>query len=130
MAQLTDLDNIAEDKVVYDKDWTQGSVVRILWHLSWPLMIGASLNQIGPTIDMIWVGRLSAAAIAGVGVGGMAVMMNSVLMALAMGSRAIIARYIGARNEAGIATVIPYISSFSGLLRNKDVLKEGSTHER
>ena len=111
MTQLEDLDNITGDKVVYDKDWTQGSVVHNLWHLSWPLIIGASLNQIGPTIDMIWVGRLSAAAIAGVGVGGMAVvMMNSVLMALAMGSRAIIARYIGARNEAGIATVIPYVS--------------------
>ena len=51
---------------------------------------------------MIWVGRLSSAAIAGVGVGGMAVMMmNSILMALAMGSRAIIARYMGAGNEAG-----------------------------
>jgi Na+-driven multidrug efflux pump len=101
---LDDTGNSTENRSKYDRDWTQGSVVRNLWSLSWPLMIGASLNQIGPTIDMIWVGRLSAAAIAGVGVGGMAVMMmNSVLMALAMGSRAIIARYIGARNEAGIA---------------------------
>jgi putative MATE family efflux protein len=99
---LGDLDNSLENRSKYDKDWTQGSVVRNLWSLSWPLMIGASLNQIGPTIDMIWVGRLSSAAIAGIGVGGMAVMMmNSVLMALAMGSRAIIARYIGAGNEAG-----------------------------
>ena len=64
-------------------------------------MIGASLNQIGPTIDMIWVGRLSSATIAGVGVGGMAVMMmNSVMMALCIGSRAIIARYIGAGDKA------------------------------
>ena len=84
-----------------ERDWTQGSVIRNLWLLSWPLMIGASLNQIGPTIDMIWVGRLSSATIAGVGVGGMAVMMmNSVMMALCMGSRAIIARYIGAGDKA------------------------------
>lgn len=99
---MGDLGNSLDNRSKYDKDWTQGSVVRNLWSLSWPLMIGASLNQIGPTIDMIWVGRLSAAAIAGVGVGGMAVMMmNSVLMALAMGSRAIIARNIGSGNEAG-----------------------------
>ncbi len=99
---MNDTDNSVENRTKYDKDWTQGSVVRNLWSLSWPLMIGASLNQIGPTIDMIWVGRLSAAAIAGVGVGGMAVMMmNSVLMALTMGARAIIARFIGAGDEAG-----------------------------
>jgi hypothetical protein len=46
----------------------------------------------------------------GVGVGGMAVMMmNSVLVALATGSRATIARYIGARNEAVISTGTPFI---------------------
>jgi len=53
MTQLEDLDNITGDKVVYDKDWTQGGVVHNLWHPSWPLMIGASLNRIGPAIDMI-----------------------------------------------------------------------------
>ncbi|UCC16032.1 MAG: hypothetical protein JSU58_06555, partial [Dehalococcoidales bacterium] len=99
---MEDSDNTTENQVKQDKDWTQGSVVRNLWSLSWPLMIGASLNQIGPTIDMIWVGRLSSATIAGVGVGGMAIMMmNSLTMALCMGARAIIARYIGAGDEKG-----------------------------
>ena len=102
MTQLDESGNSSENRTKYDKDWTQGSVVRNLWSLSWPLMIGASLNQIGPTIDMIWVGRLSSATIAGVGVGGMAVMMmNSLTMALCMGARAIIARYIGAGDEKG-----------------------------
>ncbi|NLE08709.1 MAG: MATE family efflux transporter, partial [Dehalococcoidales bacterium] len=86
------------------RDWTQGSVPRNLWLLSWPLMIGASLNMIGPTIDMIWVGRLSSAAIAGVGVGGMAVMMiNSLISAICMGVRAIVARFMGAGDEEGAA---------------------------
>jgi putative MATE family efflux protein len=67
-------------------------------------MIGASLNMIGPTIDMIWVGRLSSAAIAGVGVGGMAVMMiNSLISAICMGVRAIVARFMGAGDEEGAA---------------------------
>jgi len=86
----------------FDRDWTKGSVVGNLLSLSWPLMIGHSLNMIGPTIDMIWVGRLGAAAIAGVGISGMAVMMvNSLMMGLAMGTRAIIARFIGAGDSAG-----------------------------
>ncbi len=58
--------------------------------------------MLGPTIDMIWVGRLGAAAIAGVGVSGMAVMLlNSWMMSLNMGSRAMIARFIGAGDELG-----------------------------
>jgi putative MATE family efflux protein len=86
----------------YSKDWTQGSVVRNLFLLSWPLMVGAALNQIGPTIDMIWVGRLNSAAIAGVGVAGMAsMMMNTVVMAVGQGARAIIARLIGAGDMDG-----------------------------
>jgi putative MATE family efflux protein len=58
--------------------------------------------MLGPTIDMIWVGRLGAAAIAGVGVSGMAVMLiNAMMMSLNMGSRAMIARFIGAGDVAG-----------------------------
>jgi len=66
------------------------------------MMISQSLNMMGPTIDMIWVGRLGAASIAGVGVGGMAVMMvNSVMMGLGMGTRAMIARFMGAGDAEG-----------------------------
>ena len=98
---MDELDSSSGIKTRQDRDWTKGSVIGNLWLLSWPLMIGQSLNQIGPTIDMIWVGRLGAAAIAGVGVAGMAVMMlNSVMMALSMGARAIIARFVGAGNKA------------------------------
>ncbi|UCD10074.1 MAG: MATE family efflux transporter [Dehalococcoidales bacterium] len=146
---MVDSDNSTENVVKQEKDWTQGSVVRNLWSLSWPLMIGASLNQIGPTIDMIWVGRLSSATIAGVGVGGMAVMMmNSLTMALCMGARAIIARYIGAGDEkqairaARQAYVVGIIFSLImlpvGLLLaepimnifgvEEDVVREGSTY--
>ncbi len=99
---MDDSVGLEEKETRYTKDWTKGSVIGNLWVLSWPLIIGQSLNQIGPTIDMIWVGRLGAAAIAGVGVGGMAVMMlNAVMMAICMGARALIARFIGAGDRAG-----------------------------
>ena len=81
MTQLEDLDNITGDKVVYDKDWTQGSIVKNLLSLSWPMIVTNTLMMLGPTIDMVWVGRLGSAAIAGVGVAGMAVMLlNSMMM--------------------------------------------------
>ncbi len=87
---------------LFDRDWTQGSIIHNLLSLSWPIVISNSLNMLGPTIDMIWVGRLGAASIAGVGVSGMAVMLlNAMMMSLNMGSRAMIARFIGAGDIAG-----------------------------
>jgi putative MATE family efflux protein len=59
-------------------------------------MISSSIRMLGPTIDMIWVGKLGTAAIAGVGVSGMAVMMvNSMRMGLTTGTRAMVARFVG-----------------------------------
>ena len=42
----------------FERDWTHGSIVRNLLSLAWPMVISQSLNMLGPTIDMIWVGRL------------------------------------------------------------------------
>ncbi|MFC1921029.1 MATE family efflux transporter [Chloroflexota bacterium] len=79
------------------KDWTEGSVARNLWFFSWPIMISQSLGMIGPTIDMVWIGRLGTAAIAGVGVSGMIVqVVNSLTMGLFTGLRAIVGRFVGA----------------------------------
>ncbi len=81
----------------FDRDWTKGSIIGNLLSLAWPMMIGGSINMLGPTIDMIWVGKLGAASIAGVGVSGMIVMMvDSLKMGLMTGLRAIVARSIGA----------------------------------
>ena len=85
-----------------DKDWTKGSIIHNLWSLSWPVMISNSVNMMGPTIDMIWVGKLGATAIASVGVSGMGVMlMQTLMMGLFGGLRAMVARFVGAGdNEA------------------------------
>jgi putative MATE family efflux protein len=83
----------------WDKDWTKGNIVGNLLSLGWPMMVGGSLNMIGPTIDMIWVGKLGPAAIAGVGIAGMVVMLvNSAMAGLYQGLRAMVARAIGAGN--------------------------------
>ncbi|MFH0768910.1 MAG: MATE family efflux transporter [Chloroflexota bacterium] len=84
----------------FTRDWTKGNIFHNLLSLSWPMIMSNSLNMLGPTVDMIWVGKLGAAAIAGVGVAGMIVMLvNSMLMGLFMGLRAMVARSIGAGDE-------------------------------
>jgi putative MATE family efflux protein len=82
------------------RDWTQGSILRNLLSMSWPMIVANSVNMIGPTVDMIWVGKLGSAAIAGVGVSGIAVMLaQSGLGGLFMGMRALVARFVGAGDE-------------------------------
>lgn len=52
--------------------------------------------MIGPTIDMIWVGKLGPDAIAAVGISGMIVMfVMTSMMGISIGARALIARFIG-----------------------------------
>lgn len=84
------------------RDWTQGSILRNLLSLAGPMAVNESLWTIGPTVDLIWVGRLGTTAIAGVGVAGMIVMLlTSLRWGIGTGSRAIISRFIGAGDERG-----------------------------
>jgi putative MATE family efflux protein len=84
------------------RDWTKGSIIGNLLSLAWPMMTGGSLDMLGPTIDMIWVGKLGAASIAGVGVSGMVTMLvQSMMMGLYQGLRAMVARFVGAGDVKG-----------------------------
>jgi Na+-driven multidrug efflux pump len=84
------------------RDWTQGSIARNLLRLSAPMIVSATLNLLGPTIDMIWIGKLGTAAVAGVGVAGIAVqLLMSAIMGLMMGMRSMVARFFGARDSGG-----------------------------
>jgi putative MATE family efflux protein len=103
----------AERAAALGRDWTKGSILGNLLTLSWPMMISGSLYMVGQTIDMIWVGRLGPASIAGVGVAGIAVLMAlSAMLGLTTGARAVISRFVGAgeiaaaNNAAGQAFVI------------------------
>lgn len=88
-------------RTVY-RDWTKGSIFKNLLSLAWPIMISGSLNNIGPTIDLIWVGKLGPASVAGVGVAGVLVQLLDALKAgLDYGTRAAIVRQVGAGNRAG-----------------------------
>jgi len=82
------------------KDWTEGNIFKNLWLISWPMTVTQTLMSLGPTIDMIWVGKLGEVAIAGVGVSGVVVQLaQGAMMGLTAGMRALIARSIGARDN-------------------------------
>jgi len=97
-----DLRDLRIGGIGFDKDWTKGSIMRNLLSLSWPMVVTNTLMMLGPTIDMVWVGKLGSASIAGVGVAGMAVqLLMGAMMGLMMGMRAIIARFIGSGDTDG-----------------------------
>ncbi len=134
-----------------DRDLTKGSITKNLWTLTWPSTITNTIAMLGPTIDMIWIGSLGSAALAGVGVSGIAVMViNSARMGLNTGTQALIARSVGAGDKQGanhvaqqtfvISTVFSLIMAAIGFFLAEsilvligvepDVVKEGAVYMR
>jgi putative MATE family efflux protein len=133
------------------RDFTRGSIIRNLLTLSWPMIVTNSLTMAGPTIDLIWVGKLGTAAIAGVGAAGMGLMIiMPAMMGLSMAARALIARSIGAGNyrdaahiarqafilSMGISLIVAIIGIFfsESILRllgmQPDVVEQGGNYLR
>ncbi|OGO31415.1 MAG: hypothetical protein A2Z29_04630 [Chloroflexi bacterium RBG_16_56_11] len=85
------------EKDTIRRDWTKGNITSNLWSLAWPMTISTSIMMLGPFIDMIWIGKLGSAAMAGVGISSIVVMLiNSLIMGLFTGLRAMVARFVGA----------------------------------
>ena len=81
----------------FEQGWIKGSIIRNLLLLSWPIIILNGLYGVSLTIEMIWVGKLGQAAIAGLGIASVVEMLvMSITMGICTGSRALIARFIGA----------------------------------
>ena len=84
--------------MVSARDWTKGSVIRNFLLLSWPMVVMECFYMVGQTVDMIWVGKLGAASIAGVGYASMVLMvvMSAMMGLIIVGMRAMVARFVGA----------------------------------
>ncbi|MFC1949287.1 MATE family efflux transporter [Chloroflexota bacterium] len=115
------------------------------------MTVSTTIRMMGPTIDLIWIGKLGAAPLAGVGAATMLVMMvNSARMGLQTGTRAMIARFMGTGDEQGanhvaqqafiISIVFSIIIAAIGVLLSEttlrllgleaDVIKEGAAYMR
>ena len=81
-------------------DLPEKGILRRLFSLSWPLTISETLAMLVPTIDIVWIGKLGAGAIAGVGIAGTvtAVVMSSI-SGLTTGLRATVARLTGGNEQ-------------------------------
>jgi putative MATE family efflux protein len=92
----------ARSEVRIRRDWTKGNIFNNLLSISWPLMVSSILTSSGPIIDMIWVGKLGSASVAGVSVAYLLVqLLDAFKLGLDMGTRAMIARFVGAGDTRG-----------------------------
>lgn len=85
------------DRSAIRRDWTKGSISGNLASLAWPIIVSNTVMTMGPVIDTIWIGKPGSVAVAGVGVSTIVVMLvNSLIMGLFTGLRALVARFAGA----------------------------------
>lgn len=71
--------------------------IRAIWALAWPVILTMSLEAVVGLLDMLMVGQLGAAPVAGVGIGTQILFaVNTVMIAIATGTLAIVARHFGA----------------------------------
>jgi putative MATE family efflux protein len=89
---------------------------RIILALAWPAIIDNLLHTLTHTADMIMVGRLGAASLAGVGLGGQVIFIfQSLMIAVTAGTVAMVARSIGERNTEKARNVLEQSLVFGGL---------------
>ena len=81
-------------------DITQGNLVRNIRHLAWPILLSQALFMAPGLYDAVWLGKLGSGAQAAAGLAtSVRITMISVLMALSGGSGAVVARYVGAKDQ-------------------------------
>lgn len=93
--------------MVERKDFTQGSILKHIWALSLPTMIGFALQTSYNLVDTIYVGRLGADAIAAVSIVFPAmILMIALGSGTGIGASSLVARYLGGKKfrEAGRVT--------------------------
>ncbi len=103
------------------QDITQGSLARGIWSLAWPATISQAFFILPGLYDTVWLGRLGRDAQAAAGLTmSVRFTMISVLMALSIGSGAVVARHVGAKeqdkaNLAVLQAIILMVAASGGL---------------
>jgi putative MATE family efflux protein len=103
------------------RDVTQGSLASNIAGLAWPIIVSQTLFSFPNLYDTFWLGQISrdAQAVAGLTMSVRFVMI-SVLIGLSIGSGAVVARYVGAKeqdkaNLAALQAVILMLTASGGL---------------
>jgi putative MATE family efflux protein len=81
-------------------DITRGSLVHNIWHLARLVILSQFLFMLPGVYDAVWLGKLGSEAQAAAGLAmSVRITMISVLMALSGASGAVVARYVGAKDQ-------------------------------
>ncbi len=84
-----------------ERDLTSGSISKGIWILAIPMIVSNLFQTAFNLVDMAFVGRLGSAALAAVSMGGQILMVVMFLMiGVAAGTTAMVARAVGAKNQA------------------------------
>jgi putative MATE family efflux protein len=113
---------------------SEENVARTVWRLALPTMAASVVQSANSFLDRIFVGRLGAEALAGVGVGSQLLFLTMALaMAVSTGATAIVARMVGAndthslrqaaRQALGIACVLGVAFTLLGYLLLPQIIR-------
>jgi putative MATE family efflux protein len=116
-----------------EQDYTQGSIRRAVFLLAIPMMLELCLESIFAVVDMYFVGKLGANAIATVGMTeSVMFLVYSVAMGISIAATAIVARRVGEKNpeaaaHAGaqavvLSVVVAAVFSLIGVLFPAEIL--------
>src|SRR5246127_1000377 len=86
------------------QDYTTGSLNRSIFLLAIPMVMEMVLESLFAVVDVFWVGRLGASAVATVGITeSMLALVFAVGIGLSLSTTAMVARRIGEKDPAGAA---------------------------
>jgi putative MATE family efflux protein len=93
--------DMAQARGVRRRDLTTGSLHRAIWYLAPPMMLETGILNVAQILDTYWVGRLGSAALAAVTISiTIRWVLNSLANGLGIGGMAVVARRIGAKDQA------------------------------
>ena len=99
---------------------TDGPILKVLMKLAVPIMVSAFLSTAYSITDMIWVGKLGAKVVAGVGVGGMYIWLSCGLSTLTkIGGQVYVGQELGAgklEQAKKYACTAVWLTIFLGIL--------------
>lgn len=96
---MSETNNVNTKTSLLHKDWTQGSIVKNLMLLAWPMIVMEATYMVSQLLDMVWVGRAGSSSIAAIGVANIILMMIFTVDAgIISGARPMIARFVGEKD--------------------------------